>query len=170
MSLTPRRELRALALPSEIMRLENLHGYVKFPGPFPAASIRLKYLERGAAAERFVPRVATAPQRTQTGTRMGIKLRRTFRARGRYGCDRRGEDGGHGPEPRQGELDLALPVEEEGTVLKKEKPSVRTDCSSPAGPGWPATGRPMAEKPASPAASAGRHCRDDASAKPGDWG
>ena len=26
-------------LPSEIMRLENLHGYLKFPGPFPVASI-----------------------------------------------------------------------------------------------------------------------------------
>ena len=55
-SLTPRRELRALALPSEIMRLENLSGYLKFPGPFPVASIRLKYVKRPAAAERFVPR------------------------------------------------------------------------------------------------------------------
>ena len=55
-SLTPRRELRALALPSEIMRLENLSGYLKFPGPFPVASIRLKYVARPAAAERFVPR------------------------------------------------------------------------------------------------------------------
>ena len=55
-SLTPRRELRALALPSEIMRLENLSGYLKFPGPFPVASIRLNYVSRPKAAERFVPR------------------------------------------------------------------------------------------------------------------
>ena len=55
-SLTPRRELRALALPSEIMRLENLSGYLKFPGPFPVASIRLKYVARPKAAERFVAR------------------------------------------------------------------------------------------------------------------
>ena len=55
-SLTPRRELRALALPSEIMRLANLEGYLKFPGPFPVASIRLKYVARPKAAERFVPR------------------------------------------------------------------------------------------------------------------
>ena len=55
-SLTPRRELRALALPSEIMRLANLEGYLKFPGPFPVASIRLKYVARPARAERFVPR------------------------------------------------------------------------------------------------------------------
>ena len=56
MSLTPRRELRALALPSEIMRLPNLEGYLKFPGPFPVASIRLRYVARQKAAERFVPR------------------------------------------------------------------------------------------------------------------
>ncbi len=55
-SLTPRRELRALALPSEIMRLANLEGYLKFPGPFPVAFIRLKYVARPKAAERFVPR------------------------------------------------------------------------------------------------------------------
>ena len=59
-SLTPRRELRALALPSEIMRLANLEGYLKFPGPFPVASIKLKYVARPAAAERFVPREGDA--------------------------------------------------------------------------------------------------------------
>ncbi len=59
-SLTPRRELRALALPSEIMRLANLEGYLKFPGPFPVASIRLKYVTRPTAAERFVAREGVA--------------------------------------------------------------------------------------------------------------
>ena len=54
-SLTPRRELRSLALPSEIMRLPNLEGYLKFPGPLPVASIRLRYVNRPASAERFVP-------------------------------------------------------------------------------------------------------------------
>ena len=70
-SLTPRRELRALALPSEIMRLPNLEGYLKFPGPFPAASIRLKYVERPPAAERFVARAgdgAEAPAPDEDGT------------------------------------------------------------------------------------------------------
>ena len=55
-SLTQRREMRPLALPSEIMRLENLHGYLKFPGPWPVARIRLDYVERPKAAESFVPR------------------------------------------------------------------------------------------------------------------
>ena len=55
-SLTPKRELRALALASEIMRLENLAGYLRFPGPLPVATIRLDYVDRAKAAERFVPR------------------------------------------------------------------------------------------------------------------
>ena len=55
-SLTPRRELRALALPADIMRLPNLHGYLKFPGPYPVASIRLRPVARPVLAPRFVPR------------------------------------------------------------------------------------------------------------------
>ncbi len=55
-SLTQRREMRPLALPSEIMRLENLNGYLKFPGPWPVARIRLDYVERPKTAESFVPR------------------------------------------------------------------------------------------------------------------
>ena len=42
------------------MRLANLEGYLKFPGPFPVASIRLKYVARPAATERFVPREENA--------------------------------------------------------------------------------------------------------------
>ena len=59
-SLTPRRELRPLALASEIMQLPNLHGYLKFPGPLPVARIELEYVKRPQAAERFAPR-AEAP-------------------------------------------------------------------------------------------------------------
>ena len=55
-SLTQHRQMRPLALPSEIMRLENLHGYLKFPGPFPVTSIKLRYVDRPASAERFVAR------------------------------------------------------------------------------------------------------------------
>ena len=55
-SLTPKRELRALALASEIMRLPNLSGYLRFPGPLPVATIELDYVNRPKAAERFVPR------------------------------------------------------------------------------------------------------------------
>ena len=55
-SLTPRRELRALALPADIMRLPNLHGFLKFPGPHPVASIRLRPVDRPVLAPRFAPR------------------------------------------------------------------------------------------------------------------
>ena len=58
-SLTPKRELRPLALASEIMQLESLHGWLRFPGPFPVAPIRLTYVDRPKVAERFVPRETT---------------------------------------------------------------------------------------------------------------
>ena len=55
-SLTPKRELRPLALASEIMQLPALHGYLRFPGPLPAARVALDYTSRDAVAERFVAR------------------------------------------------------------------------------------------------------------------
>ena len=54
-TLTPKRELQSLALPSEITRLPNLTGYLKLPGPFPVARIGLKYVKRSKIASRFVP-------------------------------------------------------------------------------------------------------------------
>ena len=79
-SLTPRRELRALALPSEIMRLPNLEGYLKFPGPFPVASIRLRYVARPAAAERFVPREDHAAEAGRNRTTARTPFRTETRA------------------------------------------------------------------------------------------
>ncbi len=61
-SLTPRRELRALALASEIMQLPALSGYLRFPGPLPVAKIELDYVQRSKAAERFVPRAEAAQE------------------------------------------------------------------------------------------------------------
>ena len=66
-SLMPKRELRPLTLGSEIMRLENLHGWLRFPGPLPVARIRLEYEQRPKAAERFVPRPEAAPQASPVG-------------------------------------------------------------------------------------------------------
>ena len=66
-SLTQRREMRPLALPSEIMRLENLHGYLKFPGPWPVARIELDYVERPKAAESFIPREDAQYPETEGG-------------------------------------------------------------------------------------------------------
>ena len=55
-SLTPRRELKPLALPSEIMRLPSLNGYLRFPGPLPVAKIALDYVKRPRVASAFMPR------------------------------------------------------------------------------------------------------------------
>ena len=55
-TLTPKREVQALALPSEIMRLPNLNGYLKLPGPYPVARIVLDYVKRPKVAARFVAR------------------------------------------------------------------------------------------------------------------
>ena len=55
-TLTPKRELQSLALPSEITRLPNLTGYLKLPGPYPVARIELEYVKRPKTAPRFVPR------------------------------------------------------------------------------------------------------------------
>ena len=72
-SLTPKRELRALALASEIMRLENLSGYLRFPGPLPVATVRLDYVYRAKAAERCVPRDDAEGDEKDDGREDGLK-------------------------------------------------------------------------------------------------
>ncbi len=92
-SLTPRRELRPLALASEIMRLESLHGYLRFPGPLPAATIALDYVDRPKRAERFAARRdAHAPEAEKAGQSAGSR-------------EGAGQDGDAG----QGELALGSP-------------------------------------------------------------
>ena len=53
-TLGARRALRPLVLPAEIARLENLSGYLKLPGSWPVAEIKLRYRKRPKLAERFV--------------------------------------------------------------------------------------------------------------------
>ena len=141
-SLTPRRELRALALPSEIMRLPNLHGYLKFPGPLPVASIRLKYVSRPACVPRFVPREGGGEASPDNGD---------------GACEGSGSQDGAGEAARpeeaapvepadwtgQGELDLVTEAE-----LARERKSRR---------GPPAAGAPATDKPsgAAPEKNAG---------------
>ncbi len=116
-SLTPRRELRALALPSEIMRLANLEGYLKFPGPFPVASIRLKYVARPAATERFVPRREGADPSTRPDGAENT---------GEASAEALSEEvsGTAGPAFRQGELD-PIPLPGETVAAMDLAPSCR---------------------------------------------
>ena len=179
-SLTPKRELRALALPSEIMRLPNLEGYLKFPGPFPVASIRLKYVARGEAAARFVPREdggAVSPDEPDTGADAApseVPDR-----------DQAVEVAGLSPDmlPRQGELDLALPTEERGSALERDNAAAQGTALEPGDdpppePGWLESGWPVPEPAAEPGGPAEAQepsagpTREDApagSGAPGDW-
>ena len=68
-TLTPKRELQALALPSEIMRLPNLTGYLKLPGPFPVAQFRLTYVKRRTVAPGFVARQGASPDEARRNSR-----------------------------------------------------------------------------------------------------
>ena len=179
-SLTPRRELRALALPSEIMRLPNLEGYLKFPGPLPVASIRLKYVARGAAAERFVPREdggAVSPDEPDTGADAALSEVPDR--------DRAVEVAGLSPDmlPRQGELDLALPTEERGSAPERDNAAAQGTAPEPGDdplpePGWLESGWPVPEPAAEPggpaeaqepSAGASREDAPAGSGAPGDW-
>ena len=159
-SLTPRRELRALALPSEIMRLANLEGYLKFPGPFPVASIRLKYVSRPKAAERFVPREGdgTEPPANGSGGKSpeagvaapadddGTAVADPAEANRPGGLALPAPENGRPSDPRQGGIDLPpLPGEAEETAAGAGEPAnggagkqddKRTDGEAPGtGPG-----------------------------------
>ena len=159
-SLTPKRELRALALPSEIMRLENLSGYLKFPGPFPVASIRLRYVSRPKAAERFMPREGDGTEPGGDGTAPeagvaapagddGMTNPNAAEASRSGGLALPAPESGQAPAPRQGTLDLPpLPGEAgcaetgAGTVADggpgnsppKREPSPETGADAPATP------------------------------------
>jgi len=60
-SLTPRRQVVPLLLPDELMRLKNLHGFIKFPEGFPAAPVVLQPRNWPQVAEGFVPRETPKP-------------------------------------------------------------------------------------------------------------
>ena len=66
-TLGARRALRPLVLPAEIARLDSLAGYLKFPGAWPVARIRLRYKQRPKLAERFVPRAEREGVAGETG-------------------------------------------------------------------------------------------------------
>jgi type IV conjugative transfer system coupling protein TraD len=55
-SLTPRKHIEPLLLPDQLMNLQRLSGYIKFPDGFPAAPVRLKPVSRQKRAETFIGR------------------------------------------------------------------------------------------------------------------
>ena len=157
-SLTPKRELRALALPSEIMRLENLSGYLRFPGPLPVATIRLDYVDRAKAAERFVPR--TEPDGPEAAPLDGS------------GPDEGPPEAGaeidaERIEP-QGELDLGSRPPELESWPPEETGMVPDDSNMPAvAREAPASETPATTAPAGDAAAAAVETREDKAALSG---
>lgn len=55
-NLTAARALRTLVIPTEISRLEDLHGFIRLPGDLPIGRFKLDYVERKTIAEGFKPR------------------------------------------------------------------------------------------------------------------
>ena len=131
-TLTPKRELQALALPSEIMRLPNLTGYLKLPGPYPVARIALKYVKRAAVAPRFVARGNADEHSGARGPDTRVSAPDASGSRGQADeADRRAPENGRGkgaagdgaapvPEPEQ----EALPVENGAAGTAVEQPPV----------------------------------------------
>ena len=153
-SLTPRRELRALALPSEIMRLPNLHGYLKLPGPFPVASIKLRYVKRRAAAERFVARggdAAEIPEAGEDGDDIAAGSSQAPEA-----WTGQGELFRHPPDPVGDEADPA-----ESAVMDVPPPDTAPEEGAPDGAGEPAPRDDRADASAPSVAPGGKATRGD---------
>ena len=130
-TLSTRRDLRPLVLPAEVARLENLSGYLKFPGSWPVARIGLKYRARRRVAERFEPRSEGDKER-QSGeaaeARTGDAAAQANGGRGDPAVTGDGSERTGRPAPAggprcaapaiQGELDLSCPPEESDAEKK----------------------------------------------------
>ncbi|MDE2563030.1 MAG: type IV secretion system DNA-binding domain-containing protein [Sphingomonadales bacterium] len=85
-TITPRTEVKPLVIPDDIMNLPSLHGYVKFPEGFPAARIRLDWVD--------YPPVATPFQR-KSDMQLAAYVARALDGEG--GGEGQGDDGGSLP-------------------------------------------------------------------------
>ncbi len=175
-SLTPRRELRALALPSEIMRLANLEGYLKFPGPFPVASIKLKYVARPAAAERFVSRKGDGSEPDEASAAHPGEEEICIpdpAGPDEAGSDDRSVGPDLPPEPAswQGELDLVPLPGEAGDPERNAGPAETADRKAPDADGAAAAQAPQDGAPDTGSEpEAPPRCSGAGSGRGSDWG
>ena len=154
-TLTPKRELQALALPSEIMRLPNLNGYLKLPGPYPVARIELEYVKRPKVAPRFVARKGA-------GTNEGARDAGAGPVADRKGSESGGKPPGAEDRPGKGNgatVEPELPFGTKDAVLGEDAEA----SGAPAGQAEPV---PLsvgsADKKAQPRRSAVNSSEDDA--------
>ncbi len=137
-TLTPRKQVEPLVLPDDITNLPAMHGFVKFPEGFPAARIRLDWVNYPKRAEGFVKRRPDEPDGQVRG--VGGKPKGG------------GDDGSRGEslsitdeviEPRDAANDLAAtilsqPTEAQLHTAQQSAPiaeTARTDQASPTGDG-----------------------------------
>lgn len=108
-SLTPRRQIEPLLLPDQLMNLPRLQGYLKFPDGFPAAPVRLSYVDYPQLAEPFIARPKQPPEKANDGEN----------GRPRKGPERRSADGAsdQGPGPRANRERRASPAEPSDTLF-----------------------------------------------------
>jgi type IV conjugative transfer system coupling protein TraD len=59
-TLTSRRNLEPLVLPDDIMNLPPVTGYLRFPGGFPSAPVKLQIVQYPQVAEGFIARLPEA--------------------------------------------------------------------------------------------------------------
>ncbi|MCY4478593.1 MAG: type IV secretion system DNA-binding domain-containing protein [Rhodospirillales bacterium] len=145
-TLTPKREVQALALPSEIMRLPNLNGYLKLPGPFPVARIELEYVKREKVASRFVARGREAPDDADGESGEGKDRKSAAADAAGSGEEKKSKQAGSAPPPdgeapEQGSESAAVPPDadrESGTGADKEPGP--EDAEEPAPDGNPRQG------------------------------
>ena len=145
-TLTPKREVQALALPSEIMRLPNLNGYLKLPGPFPVARIELEYVKREKVASRFVARGQEAPDDADGESGEGEDRKSAEADAAGSGEEKKSKQAGSAPPPdgeapEQGSESAAVPPDadrESGTGADKE--AGPEDAEEPAPDGNPRQG------------------------------
>ncbi len=59
-SINKHKHIQNLILPSELQMLDDLEGYLRIPGQYPIAKVKLNYVDYPEPNERFVPRAVDA--------------------------------------------------------------------------------------------------------------
>lgn len=55
-SISKQRNMQSIVLPSELQNLEDLEGYLRVPGNYPIAKVKLEYVKYDEPNDRLIPR------------------------------------------------------------------------------------------------------------------
>lgn len=56
-SLNQQRHVKSVVRASDIMLLQDLEAYIKYPGQFPVSKVKFEYLSLSANNDNFIPRI-----------------------------------------------------------------------------------------------------------------